>query len=321
MALIRLDPSHVGRTSAEKLAQIREQLDKTDTELTVLTSLDEIAWTLNMRGRDIPFGAVFFSYLIVEMSVCRLFTRLERLTDELRAYLLEVDKFTFHAYDEFYVYYEQLVRGENLTGKRIFLSSLSNNLIHSMVPSSVCVHKDLSIVAKLKMIKNERELHLAHHVHLKDSAVLCEFFYKLDEQFSIGNSGGVKQQFADLSEFEVAEFLDRMRCATVGSMGPSFETICGFGANGAIIHYKPKQGESKVLERGDLLLVDSGGHYLDMGTTDVTRTVFLGDPAGISDYQRECFTLVLKGNSAKTLNLIFFYFADIRTELLLMRLA
>ena len=294
--LILLNEEHIGQTTRQKLIQIREQLERVGTDSTVITSLDEIAWVLNMRGRDIPFGAVFFSYLIITKTGCKLFTDLKRLLPELRAYLKKHEEnFEFYEYEEFYSFYEQFVRNVNQRGKKIYLSSLSNHLIHSLVESNAFIHKELSIIAKLKFLKNSREIELARSVHLKDSAVLCEFFYKLDKQFSENNESNQFEGVKILDEFEVAKYLDQMRTKLVGFLTPSFETICGFGSNGAIIHYKPKIGDTKRLERNNLFLVDSGGHYLDLGTTDVTRTVFLGNPLNISDYQRECFTLVLKG--------------------------
>ena len=89
-----------------------------------------------------------------------------------------------------------------------------------------------------------------------------------------------------------------MRATQLGFFTPSFETICSFGANGAIIHYKPEENseKNKKIQSDNLLLLDSGGHYLDMGTTDVTRTFYLGDKTAISDYHKECFTRVLKGH-------------------------
>ena len=93
-------------------------------------------------------------------------------------------------------------------------------------------------------------------------------------------------------------FLDDMRATQSGFFTPSFETICSFGSNGAIIHYKPEKDSdnNKKIQQDNLLLLDSGGHYIDMGTTDVTRTIYLGNKQTISTYQRECFTRVLKGH-------------------------
>ena len=99
-----------------------------------------------------------------------------------------------------------------------------------------------------------------------------------------------------MNEYTLGKYLDDMRLRTVGCISPSFETICSSGANGAVIHYKADKLTANVIERDNILLLDSGGHYLDMGTTDVTRTVFLGDTSKISLFQRECFTRVLKGH-------------------------
>lgn len=118
----------------------------------------------------------------------------------------------------------------------------------------------------------------------------------------------------ELTELSVSDYLDRFRATKPGFLTPSFETICGFGSNGAIIHYKPHPNEkNKTIESNNLLLIDSGGHYSDMGTTDVTRTVYLGDKSTISDYQRECFTRVLKGHIQLALRI---FPVNTRSELL-----
>jgi Xaa-Pro aminopeptidase len=172
-------------------------------------------------------------------------------------------------------------------------------MIHALVRDKDRIQKDLSIVNKLKLIKNNSEIELGKQVHLKDSAVLCEFFYKLDSHFTHHSSTSLNhfENVKELNEYEVAEYLDNMRSKVDGFFAPSFETICGFGENGAIIHYKPKNdGSAKILQANNMFLVDSGGHYFNLGTTDVTRTVFLGDKTQIKDYQRECFTRVLKGH-------------------------
>ena len=145
----------------------------------------------------------------------------------------------------------------------------------------------------MKQIKNSSEIEAAKRVHTRDSTLLVEFFYLVQNHF---RKNTLQEYFhnLELNEFSLASFLDTMRCNRQGCLSPSFETICSIGSNGAIIHYKPEQASSKIIENNNVLLIDSGGHYLDMGTTDVTRTVYLGD--NITPYQRECFTRVLKGH-------------------------
>lgn len=266
----------------------------------MLTSLDEIAWLLNLRGQDIPFGAVFFAYMIVPKSQpARVYTNLSRVDQEIRGYLEQQEEnVQVLDYVDFYQDYKKLITSGPYANKRIYLSSTSNHLVHSLVPNSSLIFKDLSIVAKLKMIKNAKEIELARAIHLRDSVILCEYFYKLDKQFCDLEKKNHFESVQETTEHELAEYLDQMRLEAAGSLGPSFETICGYGSNGAIIHYKPDKQKSKLVDGKDsnsLFLVDSGGHYLDLGTTDVTRTVYLGDKTTISEYIKECFTLVLRG--------------------------
>ena len=291
--LIRLDPTDCGKTCRQKLNEIRSELERIKCGACVVTSLDDIAWTLNMRGSDIPYGAVFFSYLIVSKDSAKLFTNLTRLDAKcddnmsFREYLLsEESKFEFYEYDEFYDYLRRF--GES-GERRIFLSSTSNHLIHSLFPSNA-IHKDASYVTKLRVIKNSAEISAAKRIHARDSRLLVEFFYAMATNFGMADSYRLDAQ---PTEFHLGQMLDQMRMREPGCHSPSFETICGFGANGAIIHYKAKEDTCKRIESGNMLLVDSGGHYTDMGTTDVTRTVFLGAPTQITPYHRECFTRVL----------------------------
>ena len=151
-------------------------------------------------------------------------------------------------------------------------------------------------MSKLKQIKNLSEIEAGKRIHIRDSALLVEFFYLIQNHFNSTTLGEVFNQNHVLNEYNLAQYLDNMRLNQTGCLSPSFETICSIGSNGAVIHYKPNEENSKLIETDNILLIDSGGHYLDMGTTDVTRTVFLGDTSKISAYQKECFTRVLKGH-------------------------
>ncbi len=138
------------------------------------------------------------------------------------------------------------------------------------------------------MNKNTSEISGAKHIHTRDSVVLVEFLHKLQQKFSSFK--------CELNEYTLGKYLDQMRVSTPGCLSPSFETICSSGANGAIIHYKADKVTSNKIQHDNILLIDSGGHYLDLGTTDVTRSVFLGNTDKISSFQKECFTRVLKGH-------------------------
>jgi Xaa-Pro aminopeptidase len=178
--IIKLNTKHTGKRSNEKLKDIRDQMIKLNANSYVITSLDEIAWLLNLRGQDIPFGAVFFSYCLVTLDGVKLFTNTKRLDGKcmlennvestIRSYLLgEDDKFEFYEYDEFYNYFYKFVQNEYVkkegknnenNNKKIYLSSQSNHAIHSWVPLD-SIHKDMSIIAKAKIIKNHEEIEAA----------------------------------------------------------------------------------------------------------------------------------------------------------------
>jgi len=140
----------------------------------------------------------------------------------------------------------------------------------------------------MRVTKNPSEIAGARRIHTRDSVVLVEFFYKLQQDFSSFNP--------ELNEYTLGKHLDEMRLRTPNCLSPSFETICSSGANGAIIHYKADKLTANRIQQNNILLLDSGGHYRDMGTTDVTRSVFLGDTNKIGPFQKECFTRVLKGH-------------------------
>jgi Xaa-Pro aminopeptidase len=305
--LLRLDTKLAGKSTRVKLVEIREQMEKLKTSSLVVTSLDEIAWLFNLRGHDIPFGTTFFAYCVVGMNFVKLFTHLSRLNEEIKSYLVnEEANIEFYEYDTFYAKFKEFAQEEygipaaNNLSRKIYLSSMSNHAIHSLIPNTSLIFKETSYLNKLKVIKNSCELEASKRAHIRDSAVLCEFFYSIQKHF---DSTTPKNMFDfELNEFSLAMYIDQKRMNQFGCMSPSFETICSVDANSAVIHYKPVKGDenTKKIQANNILLLDSGGHYMgdDMGTTDVTRTVFLGDTNNITSYHRECFTRVLKGHIA-----------------------
>lgn len=155
---------------------------------TVVTSLDEIAWLLNIRGFDIPYGAVFFAYALITETNLKVFTDLTRLDSSsptIRQDLCQQagENLEFGEYGHFYQFIEEFMTKEIVQANRkVFLSGQTNHFIHSLVPHDL-VHKDMSIVNKLKIIKNANEIEAAKRVHVRDSVTLVELFYKLDKQF------------------------------------------------------------------------------------------------------------------------------------------
>ena len=225
--LIKLDENHVGKSITIKLNELREKMKELNTDSLVVTSLDEIAWLMNMRCRgDIPFGTVFFAYVIITQKSVKLFINLKRLEDKcdekmtFKEYLLGQDKsFEFYDYEHFYQYFatfvnENYIRGLNDSNQKlkqkIFLSSSSNHAIHSIVPAEF-IHKDLSLLLKLKVIKNESEIESAKRIHTRDSATLVEFFCQIDQHFSSKGNGSKDSAVfgSDLNEFELAKYVGK----------------------------------------------------------------------------------------------------------------
>ena len=232
-SLIKLEKKHVGKSTSEKLTEIREKMKELNVDSLVVTSLDEIAWLLNMRCRgDIPFGTVFFAYCLITLNSTKLFINLKRIEDKcdelmtFKEYLLGEDKtFEFYEYEEFYSYFSDFINREYIqkysssesrrrssvddkkTKKKIFLSQSSNHALHSLVPGEF-IHKDLSLLLKLKVIKNENEIESAKRIHIRDSKVLVEFFYQIDRHFNGENSSKDTVLFnQDLNEFQLAKYV------------------------------------------------------------------------------------------------------------------
>lgn len=305
--LVVLDKEHVGMSMSEKLSCIRTSLSAKDTYACLFTSLDEIAWLLNMRGSDIPFNMVFFSYCLVTQSSLKLFIHLARLDKVVKEYLLnEEPEIELYDYDEFFSIYKEFCNKFINETNKIWLCPRSSHAIHA-VPKENSIFKDLSQVAKLKIIKNNNEIVSSKMAHIKDSVTLCEFFYWLNKNINSNTNDEL------LNEYYLACKIDQLRATKKGFSKPSFETICSVGANGAIIHYKPNESDSTPIESNSLLLLDSGGHYFDCGTTDVTRTVWLGDKDLIPQSIKNNYTYVLKGHIQLALRV---FPNNIRPELL-----
>ena len=229
--LIKLDEKYVGKRTSAKLKEIRDIMNKLKVNSLVVTSLDEIAWLLNMRyNGEMPFSPVFFAYVIITKSSIKLFTNLKRLDDKcnesvtmtFKEYLRNEDEnFEFYEYNEFYRYFSSFVNktyslaNKDIKNKeKIFLSSSSNHVIHSSLPLEF-IHKDVSLLLKLKVIKSENEIQSAKRIHIRDSSMLVEFFYQIDKHFKCNESNCSKHDSnarifeEDLNEFELAQYLGK----------------------------------------------------------------------------------------------------------------
>lgn len=262
----------------EKLLRIRQALKEKELDHYLITALDDIAWTLNLRGRDIPFNPVFYAYLYVDPSKAIVFIRESILTADIKE-KLEADAVELRPYGDVTAWLH------TLSGKVQILAdptTLAYRLYEYF--GETRFHLENSIVEQLKCIKIDYEVASICRTMAADGAALVKAFFWLDQH----------PNRAQLTEHDFAERLIQYRQENPGYLSESFYPIAGFRENGAIVHYRPEAGGAKQLSGPGLFLVDSGGQYLG-GTTDITRTIALG-PA--SSKQQQHFTRVLKGHIA-----------------------
>ncbi|XP_037303607.1 xaa-Pro aminopeptidase ApepP [Manduca sexta] len=287
--LLALGVNYTGRRSSDKLAAIISQIQSRGAVALVLTALDDIAYTLNLRGSDIPYNPVFFSYLVIRVDIAApnilLFWDNGILSPEVSQHLAsEGVQVQSRPYSQIFEYLRNLT-AEVPHGSTIWLSEDASQAVNMAVESNdaIRVLATVSPVALMKVMKNDVELEGFRNVHVKDGVAVVRALHWVHQQVALG---------ANVTEVNMSDKLEEFRGQEKDFMGPSFSTIAGAGENGAIIHYSPlREGPQRVIRKEDMLLVDSGGQYLD-GTTDITRTRHMSTP---TPAQRRAFTRVLKG--------------------------
>ncbi len=283
-----------GKSRADKLSDIRGAMAQEGADCCLLTALDDIAWTLNIRGNDVAYNPVVLSYLAVLKERYLLFINEKVLSDEIRA-SLEADGGVILGYDQIYAWLRRLS-----PDRTIMLDGRTTNYaLKASIPEGVKIVNKMSPVRLAKAAKNEVEMRRLREANLKDSAALTRFMYWLKQRVKAAQDSGADTLTDDngevLTEMSASDKLDEFRKEMGGYYGPSFNTISGFGEHGAIIHYGATPETNCPLKLNELYLVDSGGQY-EEGTTDVTRTFVLGE---VDEERKSNFTRVLRG----TLNL------------------
>ena len=278
---IELQPlEYAGSSAADKLTAIRASLTNADALL--ITQLDEIAWTLNLRGQDIHCTPVFVSYLLILPKEAVLYVNTAQLTAEVEEYLQELHVRT-RPYD--------CIAGDLFVGKVIdslnvqYDPSVTNLTLATAIRQDNSGHLFFecpSPVPELRAIKNNAEIAGFRNAMLKDGVAMVKFLRWL---LPAVEAGGV-------TEMGVDRKLTSLRAEQQGFRDISFDTIAGYGTHAAIVHYEATPETDIPLESHGLLLLDSGAQYQD-GTTDITRTIALGP---LTDDERRDYTLVLKGH-------------------------
>ncbi len=266
-----LDEKYAGKSSAEKIAELRQEMKKQKATVHVLTSLDDIAWLFNIRGNDVPCNPVVLSYVVVTLDEIYLFIQEETLNDTVKAYLADLSV-TVKPYDAIY----EFVKG--IQGARVLLETSKVNfaLVGNLEGANVIIDK-MNPTALAKAIKNPTEVENEKKAHVKDGVAVTKFMYWLKK-----NIGTIP-----MTEISVSDYLETLRREQEGNLGLSFNTISAYGPNAAMCHYSATEESNAVLKPRGLYLVDSGGQYYE-GTTDITRTMALGE---VTEEEREHFTL------------------------------
>ena len=264
-----------GRTVAEKLAAIREQMAQAGAGVLILTKLDEIAWVTNLRGSDVGYNPVFEAYLIIERERATCFTRVTPPSEVQQALAPHL---TFQAYQTYPDAVRQLGAITELT---VWLDPAGTTMgTRLLLPETVRLHEKRNPVVLMKAVKNAAEVASMRQAHHQAAVAKIRSLARLERLLAAGQR---------VSEQAYATMLHEEYSSTAGFSDLSFTTIAAAGANGAIVHYS--QASPDILLRdGELFLVDSGVQVYG-GTTDDTRTVSVGTP---TDRQRQLYTLVLR---------------------------
>ncbi len=260
-----------------KLAQVRQAMAEAGADWHFISSLDDIAWLLNLRGADVPYNPVFLAHLLLGRDSCQLFIDPAKVPAEIRAALVE-DGVTLADYDQAAAELGRLAAGSTLLvdPARVTLG------LAEAAPAGVTRLEQINPSTLFKACKTAAEVAQVRIAMEEDGAALCVFFARFEAALARGER---------LTELTVDDWLSEARAARPNFVSLSFATIAGFNAGGALPHYRATEEAHAELRGDGLLLIDSGGQYLG-GTTDITRVVPIGTPNAA---QKRDFTLVLKG--------------------------
>ena len=271
------ETKYSGQSTGEKLDKIRKEMKEKSADYYLMSSLDDIAWTFNIRGVDIKYNPVVISYALVELEKATLFVDSEKLDENSREILLQENIVIKN-----YIEIEDFLKTLNVDKNIYFDLDKTSVYCYENIPKKMKHINGKDIVASLKAIKNKTEIENFKRCQLRDGVAMVKFLHWLDT-----NVGKI-----EISELSASEKLEEIRSEGENYVSLSFETIAGYKDHAAIVHYSVDQASNYSLKAEGMLLLDSGAQYLD-GTTDITRTIVLGD---ITDEEKRDFTLVLKGH-------------------------
>lgn len=266
------DEKYAGKSISEKLTQVREAMKGYNCRSHIVTKIDEIAWLYNLRAHDVPHFPVALAYTIIKENDAMIYIDASRLDEESKT-LFAQNHIQVKDYEAIYEDVKTLegpvlVDGNFVNSKIVY--SLNTEIVYAQDP-----------IVLLKAMKNEIELANTRNAHIKDGVACTKFMYWLMQNVNNG-----------ISELSAQEKLQELRKEQADYLEDSFNTICAYKEHAAMMHYSSNEETNVELKPEGMLLVDSGGQYLD-GTTDITRTFVLGS---ITEEEKKWFTLALKGH-------------------------
>lgn len=266
------DEKYAGKSISDKLTQVREAMKGYNCRSHIVTKIDEIAWLYNLRAHDVPHFPVALAYTIIKENDAMIYIDASRLDEESKT-LFSQNHIQVKDYEAIYEDVKTLegpvlVDGNFVNSKIVY--SLNTEIVYAQDP-----------IVLLKAMKNETELANTRNAHIKDGVACTKFMYWLMQNVNNG-----------ISEMSAQEKLQELRKEQADYLEDSFNTICAYKEHAAMMHYSSNEETNVELKPEGMLLVDSGGQYLD-GTTDITRTFVLGS---ITEEEKKWFTLALKGH-------------------------
>lgn len=280
-----LENKYSGKSISEKLKEVRKVIGKENADSHIIASLDDICWLFNIRGNDVHCNPVIMAYAWIHKDKAVLYTDMDRLeSDKVIMQELENANVEVRAYNAIYEDIASVKCEDNSKLKLLIDSKRVNTSLYLLAADN----KDILIIDKenpevlLKAVKNATEIANLKSVHIEDGLAVTRFIFWLKEQMRKGEQ---------ITELDAANYLDNLRSGIKDYIELSFDTISAYNDNAAMMHYQAKEEDCAKLKPQGMLLVDSGGQYL-RGTTDVTRTIALGE---VTQDMKKCYTLTLKG--------------------------
>ena len=273
-----LDVKYAGKSTVEKLSDLRDAMKKNKAQIHLMTALDEIAWLFNLRGNDIVNNPVFLSYALITQDEAYLYVQKEAIKEDTKMGK-EVCAALAEAKVQVKEYAEFLQDVAALKNEKILLERKKASFaVCESIDASCRIIDEMNPCATMKAVKNATEIENMRKAHLKDGIAVTKFMYWL--KHTIGT--------CDMTEMTAAHKIEELRAEQGNYIEPSFVTIAAYKENAAMCHYHPSDEVCKKLKPEGLLLVDSGGQYLE-GTTDITRTYALGP---LTEKEKEYYTIV-----------------------------